>query len=469
MALKVLLLRKKLTDKQTALAELERAAQGFETREAELAADIEAAQTDEERAVVEEAADAFDEECAQNAADTETVRADIAELERQIREAEETSRQARSGQGEHHEERKDDHTMNNAETRTRFFGMTAQQRDAFMARDDVKEFLQRVRELSHEKRSVTGAELLIPTVMLDLLRQNIGEYSKLISKVNLVNVPGKARQTVAGAIPEAVWTEMCAKLNELAVNFSAVEVDGYKVGGFIAICNAVLEDSDISLAQEIITSLGASIGYALDKAILYGTGTKMPLGIVTRLAQSSKPSDYPAKAPAWVDLHTSNIQTITAANSTGAKLFQNVLKAFGAAKSKYSRGIKFWAMNETTYNTFMAESLSINATGAVVAGMNATMPVVGGDVVLLDFIPDNNIIAGYGDLYLLAERAGTALAQSEHALFTEDQTVFKGTARYDGKPTIANAFVAIGINAVAPTTSMTFATDSANAAQSVGT
>ena len=359
--------------------------------------------------------------------------------------------------------------MNNAETRSRFFGMTAPQRDAFMARDDVKEFLQRVRELSHEKRSVTGAELLIPTVMLDLLRQNIGEYSKLISKVNLRSVPGKARQTVAGAIPEAVWTEMCAKLNELAVSFTAVEVDGYKVGGFIAICNAVLEDSDISLAQEIITSLGASIGYALDKAILYGTGTKMPMGIVTRLAQSVKPETYPATARAWADLHTSNIQTITTANSTGVKLFQSVLKAFGAAKGKYSRGVKFWAMNEATYNTLMAESMSINATGAVVAGMNATMPVVGGDVVLLDFIPDNNIIAGYGDLYLLAERAGTALAQSEHALFTEDQTVFKGTARYDGKPTIANAFVAIGINAVAPTTSMTFATDSANAAQSVGT
>lgn len=463
MALKVLLLRKKLTDKQTALAELERAAQGFETREAELAADIEAAQTDEERAVVDEAANAFDAECAQNAADTETVRADIAELERQIREAEETSRQARSGQGEHHEERKDDHTMNNAETRTRFFGMTAQQRDAFMARDDVKEFLQRVRELSHEKRSVTGAELLIPTVMLDLLRQNIGEYSKLISKVNLRSVPGKARQTVAGAIPEAVWTEMCAKLNELAVSFTAVEVDGYKVGGFIAVCNAVLEDSDISLAQEIITSLGASIGYALDKAILYGTGTKMPMGIVTRLAQSVKPETYPATARAWADLHTSNVQTIAAANSTGVKLFQSVLKAFGAAKGKYSRGVKFWAMNEATYNTLMAESMSINATGAVVAGMNGTMPVVGGDVVLLDFIPDNNIIAGYGDLYLLAERAGTALAQSEHALFTEDQTVFKGTARYDGLPVIAEGFVAIGINAVAPTTSMSFATDSANA------
>lgn len=463
MALKVLLLRKKLTDMQTSLADLERTAQGFETREAELAADIEAAQTDEERSVVEAAVESFEQERSQNTTAIEQLRTDIAEMENQIREAEEAASQARSGQGEHHEERKDDHTMNNAETRTRFFGMTAQQRDAFMARDDVKEFLQRVRELSHEKRSVTGAELLIPTVMLDLLRQNISEYSKLISKVNLRSVPGKARQTVAGAIPEAVWTEMCAKLNELAVNFSAVEVDGYKVGGFIAICNAVLEDSDISLAQEIITSLGASIGYALDKAILYGTGTKMPMGIVTRLAQSVQPETYPATARAWADLHTSNIQTITTANSTGVKLFQSVLKAFGAAKGKYSRGVKFWAMNDATYNTLMAESMSINATGAVVAGMNATMPVVGGDVVLLDFIPDNNIIAGYGDLYLLAERAGTALAQSEHALFTEDQTVFKGTARYDGLPVIAEAFVAIGINAVAPTTSMSFATDSANA------
>ena len=43
MALKVLLLRKKLTEKQNTLAELERAAEAFATREAELETDIEAA------------------------------------------------------------------------------------------------------------------------------------------------------------------------------------------------------------------------------------------------------------------------------------------------------------------------------------------------------------------------------------------------------------------------------------------
>ena len=56
------------------------------------------------------------------------------------------------------------------------------------------------------------------------------------------------------------------------------------------------------------------------------------------------------------------------------------------------------------------------------------------------------------------------MSQSEHYRFVEDQTVFKGTARYDGMPVIANGFVAIGISGTEPTASaVTFATDSANA------
>lgn len=461
MSLKVLTNRKKIELRKQDLAELEQAASVFETRHAELSAAINEAKSEEDFAVVNEAVQAFDAERSQNQAEQEAIRGEIAQLEAEIREIEDKSREARSGKPGT-EKRKDEKPMNTTpETRTRFFGMNAQQRDAFMAREDVKDFLQRVRELRHQKRAVNGAELLIPTVVLDLLREQIGEYSKLMRHVNLRIVPGKARQVITGVIPEAVWTEACATLNEMDISFADVEVDGYKVGGFIAICNATLEDSDINLAQEIITMLGAAIGYAIDKAILYGTGVKMPLGIVPRLAQTADPEN-PKNTIPWVNLSATNVLSITSANSTDNKLFKSVLKAFGAAKSKRSRGVKFWAMNETTYNTIQAEALTINASGAVVSGMNMTMPITGGAVVLLDFIPDNNIIAGYGDLYLLAERADTAIGQSEHARFVEDQTVFKGTARYDGMPVIAEGFVAIGINGVAPTTSLAFAEDKAN-------
>ena len=99
----------------------------------------------------------------------------------------------------------------------------------------------------------------------------------------------------------------------------------------------------------------------------------------------------------------------------------------------------------------------------MVSGVNGVMPVVGGIIEVLSFIPDNVIIAGYFDLYTLAERAGSRFASSEHVRFLQDQTVFKGTARYDGAPAIAEAFVAIGINGTTPNATMTFPTDTANA------
>ena len=93
------------------------------------------------------------------------------------------------------------------------------------------------------------------------------------------------------------------------------------------------------------------------------------------------------------------------------------------------------------------------------------MPVLGGDLVVFgrEIMPDNTIIGGYGDLYLLAERAGTSVGYSDLPLYIQDQTVVKGTARYDGQPVIPEGFVVIGIGG-APTTRMDFAPDQANPA-----
>ena len=64
-------------------------------------------------------------------------------------------------------------------------------------------------------------------------------------------------------------------------------------------------------------------------------------------------------------------------------------------------------MNEETYTRIQVEATNVNAAGAIVSVLDGTMPVVGGDVVVFsdDVMPDNTIIGGYGDLYLLAERA----------------------------------------------------------------
>ena len=464
MALKTLMLKKKIDETRKKLDAAMQKRSELENREAELEASIAEAETEEEKATVEEAVEAFEAEKTANDQEVSDFEEELKNLEESLAE-EERSQTPAPVVAESTTTNKEERSKKMI--RTNFYGMTHEERTAFFEDAEVKSFLERVRVVGKEKRSVTGAALLIPTKVLALLRDNIAEYSKLISRVNAQPVPGKARQNVLGVVPEAVWTEMCAKLNELTLGFTGVEVDGYKVGGFIPVCNAILDDSDENLATVIIEALGKAIGYALDKAIVYGTGIKMPLGIVTRLTQSSDPQSDKTTIP-WVDLHTTNVIKL-ATTVTGVDLFKKILAAAGETSNDYSKNGMFWIMNNKTKNKLMAESLSINAAGAVVAGVNNTMPVIGGDIVELSFMPDDVIVGGYGELYLIAERQGGEFAQSEHVMFTEDQTVFKGTARYDGLPVIAKGFVAIGINNHTVTASeVTFAADTANTVTGAG-
>ena len=71
-------------------------------------------------------------------------------------------------------------------------------------------------------------------------------------------------------------------------------------------------------------------------------------------------------------------------------------------------------------------------------------------VVFSQYAPDNTIVMGDFKKYLLGERRGVQLAVSTDVRFIQDQTVFKGTARYDGKPIYPEYFVVITLDGDAP-------------------
>lgn len=443
MAIRSLMIGKKLRDKKKALEEARAKMAELEVREAELEKDIEEAESDEEKAAVEEAVEEFEKEKAdveKTIADLET---EVDELEREL---EDIPNEAPEGAPETREEvGAKFRAKENIIMKKRFRDMSYQEREAFVGREDVKTFLEEVRSAIKEKRAITNAGYLIPDVVIDLLRQSIDDYSKLVNAVRKMPLKGTGRMNIEGQIPEAVWTEACANLNELDLSFSKVEVDGYKVGGYFKVCNATLEDTDINLANELITALGEAIGLALDAAIIFGTGTKMPVGIVTALKAVP---------------NTPNI--VTHANTVkGKDLVEALIDDATLISSKYAKGDVIWVMNKKTHLTIKKNMLNVNAAGLFVAGND--FPVIGGEIIELGFMPDNVIVGGYGLLYLLAERAGVEFNTSEHAFWTADQTGFKGTARYDGKVLDVNGFVAIGINGADGDDMVhTFPQDSAN-------
>lgn len=489
MALKMLLLAKKLKDLraagealQAAKAEIEGKRKTWKEREERATAmldEITAETPQEER-------DAFDAECAEIEAEDAAIRAEeeanaqaitenenaAAAVQAEIDELNERSKEgaknaAAAKEPEKKQGTKERKGVEYMETREE---MRTRQLHEICQADEMRTALANVREYC--QRGVTNAQLTVPTVMVPMVRESIERYSKLMKHVNKVTLPGEGKVTMLGKIPEAVWTDNAGKLNELSLKLAQVKVDVNKVGGYIPIPNPFLQDSDENLAGIIVDYLGQSIGYGLDKAVLYGTGTDMPVGIIPRLtfaynaSTAPKPSWWQTNMPDYTDLSTSNVGKASAASVTGAALYKEIIKTLGKIKPQYvgGSGDKFWAMSPATWLALQAEFLSINAAGAIVTGAQAQMPIIGGAVEILDFIPDNNIIGGYGQAYLLAERRGIELMSSEHVKFTDDVTVFRGKARYDGIPVAGEAFAAFSINTTAVATSPTtaFATDSAN-------
>lgn len=473
MALRQIMLGRKIEQKKSELEALRAKDADFEKREAELEQAIEEAQTEEEQAAVEEEVTKFDTEKAAHEEAKTNLETEIGGLEAELEasEAEPPAPETRNAFKEKKERtranmRVDVNIRSLPMSKRAFDALPMETREEIIQREDVKAFLTNLRSMKGQSRAIQGGDLEIPIVFLELISENMYRYSKLLRRVRVRSVPGEARQTIAGTVPEAVWTEMCGAINELSFQFNQITLDGYKVAGYIPICNSLLEDtvSNLDLASWIVEMLSEAIGLAEDKAILYGKGAAahMPLGIVTRLAQTSAPAGYPATAPAWQNLSITNIKKINGASLTGAEFWAQLMLATGNTFTKYNRGEMFWAMNSKTYAQLRSKLITFTATGDIVANLYGSLPIISGDVDILEFIPDGDIIGGYGYLYLWVDRASMQIESSREVQFIQDNTVFRGKARADGTPVIPGAFVAININNTNVTTAMDFAADTAN-------
>lgn len=288
-----------------------------------------------------------------------------------------------------------------------------QERTAYLNQDNVRDFYGRLAE-AVKTRAVTNGDLLIPEEVIVNLLPMVAEQSKFYNEVNVVRLSGSGRAILEGANPEAIWTEMCDPVEELALAFSAVEVDGFKVGGYIPVCNAVLEDSLINLADYIESKLATAIAKALDKAIVAGTGTtgKQPTGI---------------------------INGVTPTALTGNKL-SDILATMGGLKDDNLGVVKIAMRRSDYFGKVFGQLIGETDAGQMVTPNIAQANIAGIPIIFSDDVPAGGFIIGDFKKYLLAERSGTRFEASRDVQFIQDNTVFKMTARYDGKPVDAEYF-----------------------------
>ena len=473
-ALRVLVLNSEITALRAQLTPLEKTRDGFAAREEQLRqalGEITETSTDEERSAVSSAVDTFEQERSANAAEIARIQGEIDTRSAEIArlEAEQTPPPATPTVSNSDTRNNDHHErsfvpMSNP-TERRWFGLTYAERDALMQSEQVRTFLKQIREARAQQRSVNGGELGIPDGFLPILRDLTYQESKFLRYCFTTSFRGTTRQNVAGVAPEAIWTEMKDRLNEIDIDFWQLTMDGFMVGGYMAVPNSVLmDDSDLSLTTTILQALASSLAKAIDKSIWFGTGESMPVGIITRLAAQTKPTWWGSQQGDFTDLHTSNILKLDLAAKNGVEFFRPLVAALAVAKPDYSNGTVIWVMNRKTHMDIQSRALAFNDAAALVAGVSNSIPIVGGEIVEWEVMPDNEIAGGYMSLYRSVEREGTTIESNTNVRWLENQTCFKGMQRRDGKPAIGEAFVLVNYGNTQPTTTTTFGKDRANTA-----
>ena len=470
--LRALMLRREIEAREAELSQLHERDSEFETREAELTAQIAEVETDEQREFMNGEIETFETERSAHNDAVAALEARLAELRSNLAAEEAKAPKINNKGGDPAPNERSAVMIPTINIRSlpksqrAFDAYPMEWREATVQRDDVQAFLRQLRSFKGQTRGVSGADLLVPEILLDIIEENRFRYSKLLNRVRRRDIRGKGKQPVSGTRQPGVWVGARARLNEIKLQFNAVMLDDFKNAAVVVVSNTDLEDSDMNLAGLIVEELSESLGLSDDMAILYGKGAayNMPMGVCTRLAQSSAPDPYPVDAPAWVDLHSTNVLTVNGPSLTGAAFWEALNVATGNTFTKYSRGELSWAMNSKTYNYLRGKAIATSVTGEWVSLIGGSLPIVSGQIDILEFMPNYDIVGGYFDLYLWGQRRGMEIGMDDMGLTNriQDTTVFFGKERADGLPVIPGAFVAINIYNQSPTTSILFPTDDAN-------
>lgn len=416
MALKTVMLRHKITGKKTELEKLRARAEELKTREAELEKDIDAANTQEEQDAVEAAIAQHEADTAQNAADTETLEAEISGLEAELADAEEKEKapadKHATGTAGNNERGKNTMPvtirarMSNAERR-------ASIRES-LAIAEVRDFYSAIAGMARRDGAISNTSFTIPEIIVDRIQALIGDYGTVINEVDRISVGGTARVVLDGADPEAVWVEMDGAISGVNASFSKVEMDGFKCAGYVAVPNDVIDDSFVNLADYVERKLARAIAKSVDKAILTGTGStgKQLVGII--------PS-----------LKSENIVS----TSNGFNLGEIIAPISKVDTGEEALGEIIMVMKRSTfYNRFVKGMIAVDSNGRYVAPNVANPNVAGFRVVFSQYMAADKVLIGDYKRYMITDRAGIKLEESKDVKFIEDQTVFKGLVRMDGKP-----------------------------------
>ena len=274
-------------------------------------------------------------------------------------------------------------------------------------------------EIKPEERAAIAASGVIATQTMNKIVEKLEQTSALYSKITVTNFPNNLTIPVENAKTDANWIMMGTAATDGADSFSNITLGAYKLIKTIEISADVKAMSIDAFESFIVTALTKKMQSAIENAILNGTGTNQPTGL----------------------LATGEV-TQTGTFTKSAMKYSDLMKLLSDLPTMYHPG----ACITMPRKLFFAEIAGMETTqGSPVVVMDPQSPakfsLLGYPVILNDYMPDDTIILGDMSYYHFNWAKAMEISQDTSVAFRTGSTVYRALALADGKKTNADAFV----------------------------
>lgn len=285
-------------------------------------------------------------------------------------------------------------------------------------------------EEAEQRAALTSASnsagAAIPTETQNEVIRRLQQTAPLIGEITLFNIPGNITIAAESATTtDGAYHAEGADTSEASDHLIEVNLTGFEAIKLLSISAKVKYMTINAFEAWLIDNLTDGIAYLIENWIVNGTGTNQATGINA--------------AATW----TAGTNKIKTAGATPT--YAEVCSLISLLPGVYDRNAKFIMSKKTLWQKFMP--IRDDGKAPIVRGEGAGQFYIMGYPVLLTDKVATLGDAFFGDLktYYGNFAENITVDKSEHSSFRKNLTDYRGTAIFDGKPAVGEAFVKMSL------------------------
>lgn len=272
-----------------------------------------------------------------------------------------------------------------------------------------------------EKRALTVASdsggAAVPTTTYDMIIKRMTQTSALFGLIQKTYIPGNVVLPVANAQTAALWTDT-APTPDKDDTLSQVSIGAYALSKFAKVKGQLILMAIDALEAYVVSAISDQLAIAVENAILNGTGSSQPTGILTGVTwDATNSAEYTTKLD-YDDMV--NAKKLLGLYRTNAVWVVNAAMEAEIYKIKTTTAQPLFTQNPIT--------------GLISSPL-------GFPIVVDYYMPDDTILLMNPEYYYMNINQNPTIIADDSAGFLSTSRVYRGTMFLDGKPALNSAFV----------------------------